>query len=961
MQDTSHLATYVLTSEGVCCRIMTDTSSLAVTPSTADPYPVTVPLLSPAVSGVVSDSAVPEDEEPYTIKCICAFTDDDGNTVFCEKCETWQHIECYYHGRSVPDVHNCVDCEPRPVDARRATERQIRLREQGDGSDRKAKRSGAKSQRKKARDSHDQANGFHRRSESSTREQPPPKKAKTSHRASASVSSLPGTMSVPDTRKRSTHLQSPVKSSGPSIPLYSSEFLHRYEQDQGHADMDSNLFVSLPLAADLASWVTDANALSRVSHGRPAREIFTWSDAALDRSRWPTLSTELITDPDIDIDGRHPTWKILKTQDAVRKDDIVGEVKGKIGLLRDYCLDPSNRWQELRHPEPYVFFHPQLPIYIDSRQEGTLLRYVRRSCRPNVTMKTYITNEVEYHFCFVAKEDIPANSEITAMWYLDPQLFESANGLVKEDSNDSAQDVAAICLSNVLAHFGGCACVSDPPQNCLLSSIDRRRHPKIVDVGFKQVNGKKKKTRSKSTNSPVGFGRTAHGRDGSEGAKNVYDDDQAESRSASGSTQGRSRDLTPTLQNANDLILGDSELSARDKRKIAAAEKKFRQLEQDQLAMQRKKKRGSHQSAQTTPITGSSTQTSYFGNHGASSKSIYIDTVSGHHKSRSPPSAVSPTSTSAARRASRKTSASSAPSMPVPLGLRRYVDSATQTDLDENDPSFVAPAPPRNRPVFASLTQRLLKRCHEDRVKIQDLQLQKKLDSGLPNGRGVHHPASPGALDQKEDVEMTDATSPEASQPQSSGSGIGDTVEPASGIFGSKPPLPPPWPSTAAHNARIPGAGANRHTDFRIPLPLSTAPIPSSAPSTETVTPTVVQSLQSADASSQPGSQGSGSTLAGPSPVKKKLSLGDYIQKRSLATPSSEKPQFPANAMPPPQKLPSHSQLNNSSPSSANIPRTEIKPGEANSTKLGGSVSQDVPMKDAHEPTHPSHVTSVSS
>ncbi|GFF71184.1 hypothetical protein IFM62136_08022 [Aspergillus lentulus] len=271
---------------------------------------------------------------------------------------------------------------------------------------------------------------------------------------------------------------SPNKSLGPSIPLYSNEFLHLYDHDQDYAPMNSNLFVSLPLAADLASWVTEPIALARVSNGRLSRDIFTWSDTALDPSLWPSLSTEIITDPSINIEGQHPTWKVLRTRESISKDHIVGEITGKIGLLRDYCLDPSNHWQELHHPEPFVFFHPQLPIYIDSRHEGSILRYIRRSCQPNVTIKTYITNEVEYHFCFVAKEDISANSEITVMWYLDPQLFESMHGLVKQEPSDSAQEVAAIRISNVLANFGGCAC--EPPANCLLASVDRRRHTAVL-------------------------------------------------------------------------------------------------------------------------------------------------------------------------------------------------------------------------------------------------------------------------------------------------------------------------------------------------------------------------------------------------------------------------------------------------------------------------------------------------
>ncbi|ERF76524.1 hypothetical protein EPUS_08916 [Endocarpon pusillum Z07020] len=69
-------------------------------------------------------------EEEYTIKCICGFTSDDGHTVYCEECDTWQHIQCYYLPTSVPEVHYCSDCVPNnKVDAKKAHERQLRLRE----------------------------------------------------------------------------------------------------------------------------------------------------------------------------------------------------------------------------------------------------------------------------------------------------------------------------------------------------------------------------------------------------------------------------------------------------------------------------------------------------------------------------------------------------------------------------------------------------------------------------------------------------------------------------------------------------------------------------------------------------------------------------------------------------------------------------------------------------------------
>jgi uncharacterized protein len=589
--------------KGVICRIMTDTSLLATTHSTGDSYPVTAPIHSPVPNGAISDSVPLEDEEPYTIKCICAFEDDDGNTVFCEKCETWQHIECYYHSQEVPDEHFCTDCSPSPLylDGKRATERQRRLREQSDSGDRKAKRSGSKTHKKKLQHKDQElTNGHRHRSDSSSRDQLTiVKKPKSSHKPSASVSALSVAPKLqPEPRKRSGSVatMSPTKLTNlPQIPLYSHEFLHLYDNDQGYVNMKSNLVVNIHLLGDMGSWVKDPSALLRAGTGRSPQEIFTYADV-LDSSRWPELSLDTVVDKDLEFEGVSPTWKVLKTQTAVHKDQIVGEVKGKIGQLRDYCHDPSNGWPKLRHPQPFVFFHPQLPIYIDSREEGSILRYVRRSCRPNVTMKTYITNEVEYHFCYVANQDIPAGSEVTAMWYYDRQLSGS-NNLGKQESGDSDQEEArAISMSNILAHFGGCACV--PPQNCLLAAVDRRRHP-----SSKLLNGKRKKSKSKSVVSPTSVGHSNTSRAGSEAA--IEDDNVDDNRSTSGSVRGqtRSRDLTPTHP-PPEWALQDTELSLRDRRKIAAVEKKFEQLEHEHGGP-RKKKRSSATSSnpnQPTPL-----------------------------------------------------------------------------------------------------------------------------------------------------------------------------------------------------------------------------------------------------------------------------------------------------------------------------------------------------------------------
>ncbi|KAJ5805118.1 hypothetical protein N7474_011005 [Penicillium riverlandense] len=939
---------------------MTDTSSLAITHATTDSYPVTAPLESPAANGAVSDSVAPDEEEPYTIKCICQFDEDDGSTVFCEGCETWQHIVCYYPDKRVPDVHNCVGCEPRQLDSRRATDRQRqrRIREKSEDGDRKNRRSGAKSSQKKKINKEGDVNGF--RSESSARDQPPSKKAKISHRASSSISALAGTPTFPpDSRKRrsSTSMAvSPTKFSGPSIPLYSNEFMHLYDQDDDHVNMDSNLFVNVSLVGDTALWLKDPNALAQRTGGHRPEEIFTWSDVAMNRSQWPTLTTETITDPNLEIDGRHPMWKILKTQNPIQEGQVVGEITGKVGHLRDYCLDPNNRWAELRHPEPFVFFHSHLPITIDSRHEGSILRYIRRSCKANATLKIFITNDVEYHFCFVAKENIPANSEITTMWYLEPQLSVSSDGLVKQESGDSATEAAAVRLSNALANFGGCAC--DPSQNCLLATLDRRRHPRSLDS--RQANGKRKK-KTKSIASPLDTGRASNSRAGSETTKHPDEDDPgAESRSTSGSARGqpRSRDLSPS--GAQDAGAAASELSSRERRKIADAEKQFQQLEQDQG--KKKKKRPSGPSAGSTPAAvTSSTQTGFFGSHRASGKSLQLDT--GH--SRSPTAAVSPMGV-ARHPSPRKTSGNSSPFNRSPLVRPVYVDAAVQADVYEGDEPPSTPDNSRRKRGFVPMTVRLLKRYSTDRLRSEEIARQKLSSAGSDSVAPADSPSS-STFNDKPDVAMMDAEPPQGDEETQDTSVMPESESPQSAKDSGKPPIPPPWPSTAAHNTRIPGMTTpDNRGNLRVSMPPPTLPpmplsvSPGSASTASLASPTTFETSSPHSAGQPP----LGSVAPTPTPAKKKLSLGDYLIRRGTmaTTPTSEKSQAQANAIPAAQKSPSTPGSGSGPVAGADNAQqttpTKSEPDDADKNEPSGSP--DVSMKDATESTTYPPVPSVS-
>jgi hypothetical protein len=99
-------------------------------PNTASPPSASIEIgLARHFNFIPTSRISPEEEEPSTIRCICSYTEDDGNTVLCEKCETWQHVACYYDSaRHVPDIHECVHCLPRAIDSEKANEKQSILR-----------------------------------------------------------------------------------------------------------------------------------------------------------------------------------------------------------------------------------------------------------------------------------------------------------------------------------------------------------------------------------------------------------------------------------------------------------------------------------------------------------------------------------------------------------------------------------------------------------------------------------------------------------------------------------------------------------------------------------------------------------------------------------------------------------------------------------------------------------------
>lgn len=921
-------------------------SSLLTTHPPPNHYPVTAApsLASPLPNGSLSDTNI-QDEEEYTIKCICIYADDDGNTVYCPKCDTWQHIECYYHGKKVPEEHFCADCFPRDLDAKKATERQRRHREALDGGDRKVKRPSSKGQKKKHKESGataEQVNGWHlhdrHESMASTRDGPPAKKPKTNHRPSGSVISMNG-----DSRKRAASTAqsypSPSKSPQdlfrfPAIPTYTSEFLELYERDQGNTNARDNE-QTIQATNKLSTWRTNPSLVVCSSGQQPtAKSPFVRPNQPLDQSTWPEVTVESVQKTDVEYDGRCPMWRFLRVQTSVKKDDIVGEVRGQVGMLEEYCQQKSssNRWNELRHPDPFVFFHPHMDIYIDSRKSGTRFRYLRRSCRPNVTLKTFVSDDDETHHCFVASKDIQAGSELTTTWFLDSGMFSVD---ADRDDSEQAQNRRIDWVSRVLATFGDCAC--DGGQACLLARFDRRYPAKPVESVPKEKGGRKKKSKTKHTISPFSTGHATNSRAGSE-PKLLDDDEQFDHRSTSGSSRsgGHSRDITPVNVAALDAdpVLG-SGLTARELRKIQMAEKAFAQREQEKKdqngqGQQRKKKRTSGGSTLNTPNVNTSKQLGHPSHSHPATPSGQL-TKSHDPYLGSPP----PPRGSSSRAKSTDTANRSESKKQRPV----YISISVQTDPEESD----MPMPPVKRRKFCTPTQRLLRRLLEDRARQSrqvSPQTSPKQDPKEPN-------LGPSATTQ--DIEMKDAEA-------GGGAGENTSAPPQSPRGGSSPvnvgTTAYPLPSQAAHTLNaFQSPGAPR-------LHLSTMPpVPTFPPSGISGT-TPPATATTTSQSPLPLNSASGSypmipsSVVTPSPARKKLSLGDYMSRRLASTPSVERTQAQANfgavegEQPKDIETAQPSQGTSESTAGNLRPSDELAQQAAAQEGLAGSASEDVPMKD---------------
>jgi hypothetical protein len=507
---------------------------------------------------------------------------------------------------------------------------------------------------------------------------------------------------------------------------YSLEFMNLYTQPEPPS-ADGNSYTSLGVASDIAMWLKDPDALAEASGGKKPQDLFSRIENTiedLEKSTAPVITKQTEVDSSITAHGLSPQWHMITVETPVPDGGYIGELKGLVGRKVDYHLDPTNRWSLLRHPEPFVFFPPYLPIYIDTRQEGNILRYARRSCSPNMAMKILVESSNDYHFCFVALRQIDPGEQLTIGWDIDSEVQKQLAKVVTNGAKEGFRRIQP-WVSCVLANFGGCACNNLSGHECLL---ERARRNTMTDPAQPRSKSKKAK---KAHVSPLSTGRATNSRAGSETMnRDVADDDNMDSRSTSGSHKSSSRDITPATHFSVD---GDLKMSDREKRKLQQQERLFEQLEFDEQHKGKKVKRNSAGSTLNTPSLSSSVR--------RMSRPSLLDANLDVQK-RLGYSEVSPSarhrehSHGVARKTSGSSTKTNGRSVPKPKPV--YKEASTQTE--DNGAVAVVHGSARTRDMKPPLSfkRKLLQQAQEDKLQRERVRSTSvKMESRSPGLRDV--------------------------------------------------------------------------------------------------------------------------------------------------------------------------------------------------------------------------------
>lgn len=915
---------------------MTDNLLTSSTQSAPSVEPVSLPD-KPLPKGATPEAEHKEDDSS-AIQCICNFPKDNGTTIFCEICKTWQHITCYYPGREAEALqpefkHSCAECEPRELDRHDAFRRMEKwVRENaphvgGAPHDKKSKKPLPKTHKKKTKPIDLQLNGHSTGTDTlkhaSPHEQPLAKKTKTAHKSSPSVSTHARKRSPSHSAPKLNHHGHPLSpaTTPPDLPLdfdtnaFAPQFVARYEGPLDFEAVDTNTDEKLDVTYRMSQW------------SRPGGRQF-WDDTHCDfnevvQRKKPSppsrplrvVETELPVSNDMVLHLPR-----LITPSALDEGVPLIELNGVVGLQKDYCENCDNRYKELSAPLPFVFFPERIPLYIDARKIGSNARHVRRSCRRNARIVTYFLDELSsWRFWLVSDRPIAAREEITLGWDFSlPQPNQSRMlrllGLGDEESNEgsvadvvaeidhSDYDILSQFIKGLMAEYGECAC--NRGDDCVFVQF-RRRYLEKFQSRHNGQKRKRAKSKPHATISPTSTGQATNSRAASEGQLDDVPENDSISTANSSRSKPPSRDMTPARLGSFDTLGILTEPTNRDKRKVQIAEDLFQKSAQEEHQPPRKKKKTAVDGA-TNPAASKSKGRNSIG-HAAEKPSEaddhrHIDRGTSVSKATSPVSAVSPADanspTNAARRQSSVVSTSR---LSISSSSSNYRDNGVQTtsklvggatwllapSMEKSPDSSPrsSPRPRRPRRVI-SLTMRLMSQKRTDSLLAEQKSATvAELDSPATTKSSQGSPASSHQL-----IPLSSPASVAADVDADADADVDAVMSDAPTTM----PDPEETGATPANEAELPASPIKADspdlrlqmppplTTFASPPPATVVTTPMSASGSITMSPSSNSNLPSPFA--PPAVNG---VAVAPSPIKKKMSLSEYKNKANKAAASA--------------------------------------------------------------------------
>ncbi|EEB09211.2 histone lysine methyltransferase Set3 [Schizosaccharomyces japonicus yFS275] len=328
-------------------------------------------------------------ENPWRIRCICSFEDDDGFTIQCERCDVWQHAVCMnIDPNHIPDEYICEECQPRPVDRKRAYEIQHarKLLEEKKSTPQR-RRSGSTRGRGVAhgstRLSHSHISKTATNNDSVFVHQSPARSSSTST-TSTRTSTLTGN------RRRRSHAHS-----------HSAERL--LESNAGKESTPYRLEY-VPIARNIMS--------------AKAKQV-------LSTCRLKTVSSNSVSDccSVVPVETQNfcaSKFGLFATRD-IKPKSLITEVMGDVYTFDEYKHEPRNQYQCIGVTKRCVFYNAETGLVVDARVRGSDARFARNSCQPTVGLTAVRVNNLhdEVHFFLVALSHIKAGTELTVDWNFD--------------------------------------------------------------------------------------------------------------------------------------------------------------------------------------------------------------------------------------------------------------------------------------------------------------------------------------------------------------------------------------------------------------------------------------------------------------------------------------------------------------------------------------------------------------